>query len=295
MSAHPPKKGFKWKGFVSLTLAMVFLFIVVSGVLLYLSPRGRVANWSGWTLLGLTKEEWSGLHLAAAVTIVVIAALHLFFNWKVLWHYIRTRTGFNLKFELAVALLLSGYVAVAGIWSLPPVDTLQQWNRAIKDYWEEEEPPAPIPHAEELTLSELAAELEISLEEGRARLESKGYELPEEDLKVAEIAAQNSVSPQALSDAMRPQAAGRGGAGRGGAGSGDAGHGGAAGGGNVRGLGRITLGDFCEQAGMSYERVAAFLDEMGASPTEGARFRDLAEGQGLTPFELKDLLTGEIK
>ena len=47
---------FRTKGFVSLLLALTFLVASFSGVILYLTPRGRVANWTGWTMLGLDKH-----------------------------------------------------------------------------------------------------------------------------------------------------------------------------------------------------------------------------------------------
>jgi hypothetical protein len=44
------------KGFTSLLLAVAFLMLGFSGVILYLTPRGRVANWTGWTMLGLDQQ-----------------------------------------------------------------------------------------------------------------------------------------------------------------------------------------------------------------------------------------------
>jgi len=54
------RKGFNWRGFTSLLLAAGFLILAGSGLVLYASPRGRVANWTDWEVLGLTKHEWGG-------------------------------------------------------------------------------------------------------------------------------------------------------------------------------------------------------------------------------------------
>jgi hypothetical protein len=47
---------FQLRGFVSLLLTLFFLALSFSGVMLYLTPRGRVANWTGWSMLGLEKR-----------------------------------------------------------------------------------------------------------------------------------------------------------------------------------------------------------------------------------------------
>ena len=57
---NPPKpreRRFNWRGFASLATGFAFLIMIVSGVVLYVAPRGRVANWTDWTVMGLGKEE----------------------------------------------------------------------------------------------------------------------------------------------------------------------------------------------------------------------------------------------
>ncbi|MDI9444793.1 MAG: DUF4405 domain-containing protein, partial [Planctomycetota bacterium] len=49
------------KGFTSLFLTLTFGAVASSGAILYLTPRGRVANWTDWTMLGLSKDEWAAL------------------------------------------------------------------------------------------------------------------------------------------------------------------------------------------------------------------------------------------
>lgn len=153
---------FKIKGFISLLLACCFTVAAFSGVILYMTPRGRVANWSGWTMLGLGKHEWSELHMNACALVLVIAAWHLVMNWRVFWSYIKRRSaGLNLKLEMAVALLVTGTLVTGTIYGLPPLTMLAAWNEAIKDSWESQSPRGPAPHAEELTVSQLAGNVGI--------------------------------------------------------------------------------------------------------------------------------------
>ena len=75
-------KKIKGKGLASLTLACTFVVVAVSGTALFFTPRGRTANWTGWTLGGLTKQQWEAVHLNACVFMLAIVGLHLFYNWR---------------------------------------------------------------------------------------------------------------------------------------------------------------------------------------------------------------------
>ena len=85
------KNKFKTKSFATFTVAWMFLILTFSGVILYFTPSGRIANWTSWTLLGLLKEEWQGLHNLFAILFVLFIVLHLFFNWKVLMSYFKSK------------------------------------------------------------------------------------------------------------------------------------------------------------------------------------------------------------
>jgi len=60
MSSSPK---FHWKVFVS--FYVVFSFLALGGVgaiVLYVAPPGRIANWSVWQLLLLSKAQWQAVH-----------------------------------------------------------------------------------------------------------------------------------------------------------------------------------------------------------------------------------------
>ncbi len=92
---------FRAKGFTSLLLACTFLVVAVSGVILFMTPRGRVANWTGWTMAGLDKHEWAALHINTCLVFLAVALGHLLLNWRLFWSYIRSGpTRVNLKAEM---------------------------------------------------------------------------------------------------------------------------------------------------------------------------------------------------
>ena len=42
--------GFKWRGLATFLVALTVIVDAVSGIILYITPPGRFANWNGWTL-----------------------------------------------------------------------------------------------------------------------------------------------------------------------------------------------------------------------------------------------------
>ena len=51
------KTGFKLKEMTSILLIFTLIIDALSGVILYIAPFGRYANWTVWTLWGLTKPN----------------------------------------------------------------------------------------------------------------------------------------------------------------------------------------------------------------------------------------------
>jgi hypothetical protein len=185
------------RGFTSLLLTMLFLVIAVSGVMLFLTPRGRVANWTGWTLLGLDKDQWGALHIMVGILFVIIAGLHLYLNWSVFLSYLKKKSiaGMNMKRELAVATVVAILLLVGAITGVPPFSSIMALNDDIKDYWEEWAAQAPVPHAEELTLVEFSGQINLSLGELKEALQDEGFTVDNSELTVGEVGRQKGVSP----------------------------------------------------------------------------------------------------
>jgi len=194
---------FKTKGFISLLLACAFSVAAFSGVILYMTPRGRVANWSGWTMLGLDKHGWSALHINACLLMLIIVAWHLLMNWKVFWSYIRKRSaGLNLKLEMATAVVVTAALIAGTIYEVPPLTTLMAWNEDIKNSWEQQAPQGPAPHAEEFTLARFASNVGVDLNEMVVTLEKEGLTVADTEMTVARLAEQNGLVPSEVYSLM---------------------------------------------------------------------------------------------
>jgi len=185
------------RGFVSLLLFFSFVALVVSGAVLYASPKGRVAHWINWTMFGLDKERWESVHVNIAIVALIASGLHLYFNWTRFWGYIKERSRWtvNLKMELAVAALLAAGVVLGAAMVVPPCSSVMDANANIQDYWERTSPRAPAPHAEEFRLARLAKTIGLSVEEVIAALRQEGDEVKDGTVTMCQIADSREVAP----------------------------------------------------------------------------------------------------
>jgi len=62
------RPAFPWRALTSVIITVCFVFQVVSGLVLWAAPPGRIANWTDWAMLGLRKHDWIGLCLWFSAT-----------------------------------------------------------------------------------------------------------------------------------------------------------------------------------------------------------------------------------
>ena len=132
------KKGFKWRGLATFMLVLGILVEIVSGIVLYITPLGRFANWNNWMLWGLDKHEWAAIHTIFGYLLLIIIGLHLYFNWRVVAHFFwsKLHSSFNLKREFIVALAITVFVFAGTLWNIPPFSSVMDWGRDAKLSWE---------------------------------------------------------------------------------------------------------------------------------------------------------------
>jgi len=193
------KNKFSWKAFISIALFYSFFVIFVTGMVLYLAPAGRVANWYNWKLLGLTKTAWQSIHTIFSFTFAVLSIFHLFtVNWKAFWSYLqsKTRQGLNKKREFYLSSVLTIIFFLGVIYSVPPFSSIVGFGSFLKDSWETSETAPPIPHAELLTLNELAEKLDsIPISRIVSKLESNKIKFNNTNETLEQIGNLNNLSP----------------------------------------------------------------------------------------------------
>lgn len=303
-SEEHPRKAFHWRGFCSLLLFCSGMVMLVSSAVLYASPQGRIAHWTGWSVLGLEKEEWSAVHMVCGLLVVLTSIFHIYFNWSLFLGYIKRKTEstLHLKREIALALLVSVAFVAGTILQWQPFHAIVQWNDDIKSYWAANSNATLVPHAEELTLIAFAEEIGMPLDEVVTTLEAAGFEVSDTSIQIKDLARQQGMTPNQLHAVLKPAPSGRGGgsggggggAGRGLGGGGSSGGGGGelSSGGGGGGMGRLTVSQLCREHGVDLQQALQRLDAAGVSAQEGDTIRALADAAGLRPTAVTDIIRG---
>jgi len=270
------------RGFTSFVSLWTFLILAVTGIFMYITPSGRIANWSDWTMLGLTKEGWSGLHTIVSILFLLTIFIHIYFNWRVLVNYIKTRAGnsFRLKKEFALSLALTGLFFIGSVLQASPFWQVMEWNEQIKDYWEVTYTNPPVPHAEEMTLTELAGVMNVEETELITTLKNNNIIIPESGASLGEIAEYNEMTPNGVFAYFNVD---------GNVVNGLSEHGMSAGGGG--GYGLMTIARAAENSGMTpNEAVLLLKAEKILVSSEEETLKSIAEKHNIRPFELIRIL-----
>ncbi len=132
------KKRFHWRGITTFLLALGLIVETVSGIIIFVTPLGRFARWNNWTLLGLDKWEWAAIHSIFAILLLIIIGAHLYFNWRVIVHFVwsKLRNAVNLKWELAVSLAITIFLFTGTILNIPPFSSVMDLREKAKLSWE---------------------------------------------------------------------------------------------------------------------------------------------------------------
>ncbi len=316
----------KIRRIISLTVVLSFIFLGLSGLMLFLSPQGRVAYWAGWTLFGLTKDQYSAVHTTVMVLFLTTGIWHIVLNWRPIVGYLKDRSKKIRVFtpESSVALGLSLAFLIGPLVRVPPFEQFLNAGEDIKAYWESTRGSPPWGHAEESRLDAFCRRIVdfqrwegegaviVDCEEAQVALVGAGMVLEGPTQQLIDIAQANGTTPQAIADIVlsvaRPAtpeevaAGSTGGQGRGagqGTGSG-AGSGFGAGSGSdapagpfahpPSGLGRITLREYAQEFGYDLEELLAILAGKGLEIDPDDRLREAATGLGVDPSGIIDAL-----
>ena len=279
-------REFRFRALTTCVVLLGFVLLLVSGGVLFVSPPGRVANWSQWQMLGLTKRSWSEVHIAFSALFLTAAMVHLAFNWRPLLHHFRSRVGATrvLRLEWGTALLLVVGLLGATRAQLFPVAPLVAWGERMRASWEVNSPSAPVAHAELLTLTELAERAGVPVTQALARLQAQGVEAAP-DATVQRVAEGVHWAPSRVYEVIggttpvatvgsTASTVGRGG-------------------GPGRGMGTRTLAEFCREEGLEWSLVQERLSRAGIRATPEQTLRDLAAENGYErPYALLEMLRG---
>jgi hypothetical protein len=273
-------KPFKWKSFISFGLFISFFIIAFTGIILYITPPGRVAKWVDWRLLGLTKEQWQAQHTIFAYTFFILSIFHIFtINWKVFLSYIKTKAskGFHMKREFRVSLVLILVIFFGTLFSVPPFKTIMDVGEYFTESWEKKEQQAPMPHTEAMSIRELSEKV-VKQSPGTIleKLRAQNVEVASIDQTLKDIGKENNRSPYELykiiSENTEKRETGWDSLGPG------------------SGIGKKTLEEVAEITG---GQVSVLIDKLkagGIDASPGDKIKDIAARTNKTPYEIIDIL-----
>ncbi|MCK4966229.1 DUF4405 domain-containing protein [bacterium] len=274
------KKKFHFRGFISFTITWTFIILAFSGIILYFSPKGRVANWTDWTILGLTKEGWSGLHTIIALLFLLAIILHIYLNWNPLLNYLRDkiRKGIKLKKELILSVVLSGLFFFGALFELPPFQNIIDMAERIDNYWELKSASAPVPHAEDMTLSELAQLRGEPVDMLLRKLEKHTIAVSDTNMVLGDIAEKYDLKPYEVYGYFDDQKNKQSSSSRGGS--------------RGKGYGQMSIEEVCINNGITIEEGLSRLKNYNINAEAKENVRFIAVRNNLKPFELVEIIKG---
>ncbi|SDT83976.1 DUF4405 domain-containing protein [Desulfobacula phenolica] len=185
---------------ISLTAFLSFFVMLLTSVILYIVPQGRVAYWADWRLWTLSKDQWGAIHINAGFLLLLSIILHIYYNWKPIVLYLKNQakqiTIFTKEFNAALILTL---ILVVGTYvEIPPFSTIINISDGFKESAAKEYGEPPYGHAELSSIKTFSKKMNIDLKAGIKFLEEAGYKISQDTQTLKEIAKENNISPQQI-------------------------------------------------------------------------------------------------
>lgn len=263
------QKGFQFRAFISLLITFSFLMAVTTGIMLYITPPGRIANWTNWTFWGLTKHQWIALHICFNTLFIIASALHIWLNWKPLFSYFvgKLQNTPRLRLEWILALIICVVVYWGSLKPFAPFSFLLDINKHIKFNWAVPKEQPPIPHAELLTVEKLAKEADVEIEIILKNIRSKNIEASASDV-FGEIAERANLSPNELYGIVLGKSQPSCGS----------------------GFGQKTLRQVCKEMNVSPQEAIHILKASGINASAEKTIRTIADENNIHPSEIRQRL-----
>ncbi len=255
---------------ISLVLAFSGIFVLLTSVILYIEPEGRVAYWADWRFLGLDKHQWGDLHVTTGFLFLIALILHAWLNWKPLISYLKNKarkvTGLNTANLTASIITL--YFVVGTLLGLPPMQQIVELGDSIKEGHVQTYGNPPYGHAELSSLESFAAFMRMDPQKALTALTAKGLKVESAQQSLRDMADANNMTPKELFDIMKaanppmlPDTA-------------------------PEGTGKMRLSEICEAYGIDPRQAVVGLAGKNITAQEESTMRDIAGKNGITPPEL---------
>ncbi len=267
------KKKINWRSFTSIYMGFSFILMALTGIVLYIAPPGRVAYWSNWFFIGLTKTEWQSVHTIFSFLFVISGIFHIIFNWRPLLNYLRRKAEESLKIRKeSVLTTFTVFIIFTGVYfDVPPFNYVIDLGETMTNSWATTETEPPVPHAELLTVSEFAKIINNNTDELISQFAENGYVISDTNETIQTLATRYNISPSTLYNSIKI----------------DKSH-------DVTsskymqgsGIGRKNLSEILKENDIMWEEGIAKLTAAGIQITEDGKIKNIAESNKISPIEI---------
>lgn len=258
----------------SLTITFTFLVMSYTGIVLFIAPKGRIANWTNWELLGLDKTQYANLHVTFMVLFLAGMLLHIYLNLPSLLNYFKNRAReFSLlNKEFFFAFGINIFFVLGTLYYWVPFEPFLDFQEEVKASWEKKIDKAPYGHAELSTLQEFAERTNRDVSTIVSGLNAHQLRNVEATQTIATIAKENGKSPAQIFDIInaKPQS-------------------------NTPlktggGYGKMTLREASIQNAFELDNALHVIQEKGFHATENSTLKEISDALHVKPIELLELL-----
>jgi hypothetical protein len=257
--------------------------MTITGITLYISPPGRIAHWSNWVLLGITKEEWQSLHTLFSFIWIIAMVFHLIFNWKPVVSYIRKKIegGSKIRVELILAAALSFIVFTGTYFQTTPFNHVIDFGDYMTDSWSSDKTEPPVPHAELMTVPEFSKTVGITTADFINVMKKNGFAVNDTLMNIQALGKMFNIAPSFIYDLFKESAGGLTSANNNvhisGAGTG-------------KGYGRKSISELFKAKNLSWEEGTAIYKNKGINIRGDDKIRNIAKKNNILPGDLVKML-----
>lgn len=267
----------------SLTAGLAFIVMLVTSIILYIVPQGRVAYWADWKLWGLTKTDWGNIHINFGLLFLIALFLHIYYNWKPLINYLKDKSKRIKVFtsEFNTALIITIVFVLGTYMMLPPFNWVMSLNDHFKDSGAAKYGEPPYGHAELSSLKTFAKKLNLDFNKSLTLLKEAGYPVEDGSATLQAIGKRYRIAPQQVYESIQaaeivsgqeseenpvlPESP-------------------------PPGTGNLTLADFCTQYNLNIKTVTRELKEQKVTASAELTLKQIAEQNQKSPIDLYEII-----
>ncbi|MBW2476544.1 MAG: DUF4405 domain-containing protein [Deltaproteobacteria bacterium] len=265
---------------ISLTALLSFILLMLTSIILYIVPAGRVAYWADYHLWGLTKTTWGDLHINLGFLFFVTILIHTYLNWKAITTYMKNKTKdlrvFTVEFNLALIITLA--FSVGTLYEVPPFSSILQLGEKISAEANAFYGEPPYGHAELSSLQTFSNKMGLDLAQSMNRLNNSGISFENSGQTLKEIAYLNNLSPNDIYLVISPLPE------------------------RIKtfpkeppaGLGKRPLIDLCQEYSVNIKSVLSILTNNDIEAMETMSIRAIANLAGKDPFATYELIRSQL-